>query len=81
MKNRHDIDRIRFRATLRPLFCPEGPEVYLNHCKVLIKHFKGFAQAIGDRIKKLASESFQQLGRPQIYLIQCTAKLPLRCLD
>jgi hypothetical protein len=62
------FDRIRFRATLRPLFCPEGPEVYLNHCKVLIKHFKGFAQSISDRLKKLAYESFQQQGRPQIYL-------------
>ena len=62
------FDRIRFRATLRPLFCPEGPEVYLNHCKVLIKHFKGFAQGLSDRVKKLAYERFQQLGRPQIYL-------------
>jgi hypothetical protein len=40
------FDRIGFRATLRPLFSPNGPEVYLNHCKVLIKHFKGFAQGI-----------------------------------
>src|ERR1700730_18924999 len=24
------FDRIRFRATLRPLFCPEGPAVYLK---------------------------------------------------
>ena len=62
------FDRIRFRATLRPLFSPNGPEVYLNHCKVLIKHFKGFAQGISDRVKKLAYERFQQLGRPQIYL-------------
>ncbi len=62
------FDRIRFRATLRALFCPEGPEVYLNHCKVLIKHFKGFAQGISDRVKKLAYEGFEQLGRPQIYL-------------
>src|SRR5260370_2756085 len=62
------FDRIRFRATLRPLFCPEGPEVYLNHCKVLIKHFKGFAQGLSDRVKKLAYERFQQLGRPQIHL-------------
>src|SRR5260370_42685963 len=61
------FDRIRFRATLRPLFCPEGPEVYLNHCKVLIKHFKGFAQGLSDRVKKLAYERFQQLGRPNIY--------------
>ncbi len=62
------MDRIRFRATLRPLFSPNGSEVYLNHCKVLIKHFKGFAQGISDRVKKLAYERFQQLGRPQIYL-------------
>jgi hypothetical protein len=34
------LDRVRFRATLRPLFCPNGPEVYLNYCKVLIKNFK-----------------------------------------
>ena len=38
------LDRVRFRATLRALFCPNGPEVYLNYCKVLIKNFKGFAQ-------------------------------------
>jgi hypothetical protein len=61
-------DRLRFHATLRPLFSPNGPEVYLNHCKVLIKHFKGFAQSLSDRLKKLAYEHFQQLGRPQIYL-------------
>jgi hypothetical protein len=42
--------------------------VYLNHCQVLIKHFKGFAQGISDRIKKLAYEGFQQLRRPQIDL-------------
>jgi hypothetical protein len=44
------LDRVRFRATLRPLFCPEGPEVYLNYCKVLIKNFKSFAQGPGSRI-------------------------------
>src|ERR1700738_5068593 len=62
------FDRIRFRATLRPLFCPEGPEVYLYHCKVLIKHFKGFAQGLSDRVKKQDYETFQQAGRPNIYL-------------
>jgi hypothetical protein len=44
---------VRFRATLRPLFCPNGPEMYLNYCKVFIKHFKGFAQGLTDRVKKL----------------------------
>jgi hypothetical protein len=62
------FDRVRFRATLRPLFCPNGPEVYLNYCKVLIKNFKSFAQDLSDRLKKLAYEKFQQAGRPNIYL-------------
>ena len=62
------LDRVRFRATLRPLFCPNGPEVYLNYCKVLIKNFKGFAQGLSDRVKKLAYDRFQQAGRPNIYL-------------
>jgi len=62
------LDRVRFRATLRPLFCPNGPEVYLNYCKVLIKNFKGFAQGLSDRVKKLAYDRFQEAGRPNIYL-------------
>jgi hypothetical protein len=62
------LDRVRVRATLRPLFCPNGPEVYLNYCQVLIKNFKGFAQGLSDRVKKLAYERFQQAGRPNIYL-------------
>ena len=62
------LDRVRFRATLRPLFCPNGPEVYLNYCKVLIKNFKGFAESISARVKKLAYESFERAGRPSIYL-------------
>jgi hypothetical protein len=71
------FDRIRFRATLRPLFCPEGPEVYLNHCQVLIKHFKGFAQGISDRIKKLAYEGFQQREGPRsICPVRSSAKKP-----
>ena len=61
-------DRVRFRATLRPLFCPEGPGVYLNYCKVLIKNFKGFAQSLSERVKKLAYERFEQAARPSIYL-------------
>jgi hypothetical protein len=62
------FDRVRFRATLRPLFCANGPEVYLNYCKVLIKNFKSFAQDLSDRLKKLAYEKFEQLGRANIYL-------------
>ena len=61
-------DRVRFRATLRALFCPEGPGVYLNYCRVLIKNFKGFAQSLSERVKKLAYQRFEQAGRPSIYL-------------
>jgi hypothetical protein len=43
-------------------FVPKGPEVYLNYCKVLIKHFKGLAQGLSDRVKKLAYDRFQQAG-------------------
>jgi len=71
------FDRVRFRATLRPLFCPNGPEVYLNYCKVLIKNFKRFAQDLSDRLKKLAYEKFEQLGRANIYLpVQNSVKKP-----
>jgi hypothetical protein len=35
---------------------------------VLIKNFKGFAQALSERVKKLAYEQFEQAGRPKIYL-------------
>jgi hypothetical protein len=59
------LNRVRFRAT--PLFCPNGPGVHLNYCKVLIKNFKGFAQGISERVKKLAYDRFQQAGRPSIY--------------
>lgn len=62
------LDRVRFRATLRPLFCPNGPEVYLNYSKVLIKNFKGLAQSISDRVKQLAYDRFREAGRPNIYL-------------
>jgi hypothetical protein len=64
------LDRVRFRATLRPLFCPNGPEVYLNYCKVLIKNFKGFAQEISDRVKKLAYDTFRTA---QPLFAQCAA--------
>ena len=35
---------------------------------MLIKNFKSFAQAFSQRVKNLAYEKFQQLGRPQLYL-------------
>src|SRR5260221_12773923 len=62
------FDRVRFRATLRTLLCPNRPEVYLNYCKVLIKNFKSFAQDLSERLKNLAYNKFHQARRANIYL-------------
>ena len=62
------FDRLRFRATLQPLFQPGGLEIYLSSCKVLIKDFSGFAQKLTDRIKEGAYELFRKAGRPIQYL-------------
>lgn len=62
------FDRLRFRATLRPLFQPGGMEIYLYSCKVLVKDFAKFAKALTDRIRKTAYAGFEQLGRPIRYL-------------
>jgi hypothetical protein len=62
------FDRLRFRATLRPLFQPGGMEIYLYSAKVLVKDFAHFAKGLTDRIRKAAYASFEQLGRPIRYL-------------
>jgi hypothetical protein len=54
------FDRLRFRATLRPLFQPGGLEIYLSSCRVLIKDFSSFAQQLTDRIKQGAYELFRK---------------------
>jgi hypothetical protein len=56
------FDRLRFRATLRPLFQPGGLEIYLSCCKVLIKDFGSFAQKLTDRIKKKPTGCFAKLN-------------------
>jgi hypothetical protein len=62
------FDRLRFRATLRPLFQPGGLEIYLSCCKVLIKDFSSFAQKLTERIKEEAYELFRKAERPIQYL-------------
>ena len=58
------FDRLRFRATLRPLFQPGGWKSICPPGKVLIKDFSGFAQKLTDRIKEGAYELFRKAGRP-----------------
>lgn len=62
------FDRLRFRATLRPLFQPGGLEIYLYSCKVLIKDFARFASNLTERIRTEAYERFRQWDRPIQYV-------------
>jgi hypothetical protein len=62
------FDRLRFRATLRPLFQPGGLEIYLSCCKVLIKDFSSFAQKLTERVKEEAYGLFRKAKRPIHYL-------------
>src|SRR6202008_3933662 len=62
------FDRLRFRATLRPLFQPGGLEIYLYSCKVLLKDFAKFAKELTDQIRQAAYSHFQQLGVPIRYV-------------
>jgi hypothetical protein len=65
------FDRLRFRATLRPLFQPGGIEIYLYSAKVLVKDFANFAKTLTEQIRKAAYSSFEQLKRPIRYLAEC----------
>jgi hypothetical protein len=62
------FDRLRFRATLRPLFQPGGMEIYLYRAKVLVKDFANFAKSLTEQIRAAAYSSFEQLKLPIRYL-------------
>ena len=62
------FDRVRFRGLLRVLFQPNSMEAYLCACKVLIKHFKPFAEKLTNRLKQLAYQTAAAAGRPVQYL-------------
>jgi len=51
------FDRLRFRATLRPLFQPGGMEIYLYSAKVLVKDFANFAQNLTEQVRQAAYRS------------------------
>ena len=53
------LDRLRFRATLRPLFQPGGLEIYLYSGKVLLKDFGKLAKELTDQIRTAASPPFR----------------------
>src|SRR6516164_2225550 len=62
------FDRLRFRATLRPMFQPGGLEIYLYSCKVLLKDFAKLAKELTNQIRKAAYSHFEQLKLPIRYV-------------
>jgi hypothetical protein len=62
------FDRLRLRATLRHLFCPQVMEAYLNACRVLIKNFDQFMIGLTHQIKEAALRTAAQAGRPYQFL-------------
>ncbi|HXJ76246.1 MAG TPA: hypothetical protein VNM37_25535 [Candidatus Dormibacteraeota bacterium] len=62
------FDRLLFQANIRVLFNPKSMEDYLLVCKVLIKHFKAFAEGWTNRVKSLAYQAAERAGRPVRYL-------------
>jgi len=64
----YGFDRLRLRGTLRYLFQPTVMEAYLNACRVLIKDFGSFANALTARVKAAVYATAGQRGRPFRYL-------------
>jgi hypothetical protein len=62
------FDRMRFRGTLRFLANTRGLATFLNCIGVLLKDFKGYAQAITERIRAATERLAQDHGRPLLYL-------------
>src|SRR5690606_41827380 len=61
-------ERMRLPATLRILCHPAIMEVYLQCCGVLIKSFKGFAEATTQRVRAAAWKAAECAGRPVRFL-------------
>lgn len=62
------FDRLRFRGTLRQLYCPRVMEAYLSSCRILIKDFGKLVQQTTDAVKQKARALAEAAGRPHIYV-------------
>ena len=61
-------DRLRFHASLRPLFSPQWMRTYLCAAKVRLVDFAGHAQALTERIRQAALNTALAAGRPYHFL-------------
>src|ERR1700689_4571273 len=62
------FDRLRFMATLRPLYQPGLMGRYLIRMGVLLKDFGAFASRWTERVRAAAQQPAQQTKRPLLYL-------------
>src|SRR4030095_4540270 len=62
------FDRLRFRGTLRQLYCPRVMEAYLNACRVLIKDFGRLVEQTTQAVKEKAKALAAAAGPPYLYV-------------
>jgi hypothetical protein len=62
------FDRLRFRGTLRQLYCPQVMESYLSVCHILLKDFGRLVQRTTDAVKARAKALAEKTGRPFVYI-------------
>ncbi len=61
-------DRLRFHASLRPLFSPQWMRTYLLAAKVRLVDFASHAQELTERLRQEAQKAAVAAGRPYHYL-------------
>jgi hypothetical protein len=61
-------DRLRFHASLRPLFSPQWMRTYLCAAKVRLVDFATHAQALTERVRQAAQKAAAAAGRPYLFL-------------
>lgn len=61
-------DRLRFHASLRPLFSPRWMRTYLCAAKVRLVDFATHAQGLTERLRQEAQKAAAAAGRPYHYL-------------
>ncbi len=59
---------MRFRGTLRQLYCPQVMESYLSVCHILLKDFGQLVQKTTEAVKARAKALAEKLGRPMVYV-------------
>ncbi len=62
------FDRLRFRGTLRQLYCPRVMESYLSACHILLKDFGQLVESTTQAIKAKAKALADQWGRPWLFV-------------